>query len=155
MLHEWLRRPHVRKWWRHTRTIEELQQDYLAPESTTRGFIASQEGVPAGFAQSYVVMGAGDGWWVDERDPGARGMDAFLAEEALLGRGWGSAMVRAFAARLFADSSVTIIQADPSPDNQRAIRCYRRAGFLTLGEVSTPDGPALLMRLPRSDRRLT
>jgi RimJ/RimL family protein N-acetyltransferase len=44
---------------------------------------------------------------------------------------------------------VTKVQADPSPDNQRAIRSYLRAGFVPQGEVITPDGPALLMLLRR------
>jgi RimJ/RimL family protein N-acetyltransferase len=54
-------------------------------------------------------------------------------------------MVRAFVERLFLDPRVTKVQADPSPDNQRAIRSYLRAGFVAHGEVATPDGPALLM----------
>jgi RimJ/RimL family protein N-acetyltransferase len=37
------------------------------------------------------------------------------------------------------------VQADPSPENERAIRSYIRAGFQPQGEVKTPDGPALLM----------
>jgi RimJ/RimL family protein N-acetyltransferase len=141
MLHEWLHRTHVRKWWHEPSTIEELAADYLAPESTTRAYIAMLEGRPIGFVQSYVVMGSGGGWWECESDPGARGIDQFLADEANLGRGLGSAMVRAFVAQLFADPSVSVIQTDPSPDNERAIRCYRRAGFVAVGEVSTPDGP--------------
>jgi len=54
-------------------------------------------------------------------------------------------MIDAFARRLFADPAVTRIQTDPSPDNERAIRCYRRAGFVERGEIVTPDGPALVM----------
>ena len=149
MLCEWLERPNVRRWWLEPSTIEELSRDYLMPESSTRAYLAWMRDRPIGFVQSYVVMGAGDGWWEGERDPGARGIDQFLAEEALLGKGLGTAMVRAFVAQLFAEPGVTVIQTDPSPDNERAIRCYRRVGFVPLGEVSTPDGRALLMRLRR------
>jgi RimJ/RimL family protein N-acetyltransferase len=102
-----------------------------------------------GFVQSYVVLGSGDGWWEDETDPGARGIDQFLAHESQLNQGLGRAMVRAFVARLFADAAVTVVQTDPSPDNTRAIRCYAAAGFEPVGEVTTPDGPALLMRCRR------
>ena len=98
-----------------------------------------------GFIQSYVALGSGGGWWKDETDPGTRGIDQFLADEAWLGRGIGREMIDAFARRLFADPAVTRIQTDPSPDNERAIRCYRRAGFVDRGEIVTPDGPALLM----------
>jgi RimJ/RimL family protein N-acetyltransferase len=104
---------------------------------------------PIGFIQSYVVKDSGDGWWEDEQDPGARGIDQYLAEAGSLGRGLGSSMVRAFVTFLFQDPAVTKVQTDPSPDNERAIRCYRKAGFRDVGVVDTPDGPALLMVVER------
>jgi len=69
-----------------------------------------------------------------------------------LGRGLGSAMVRAFVEQLFQDPEVTRIQADPSPENERAIRSYSRAGFVAVRETVTPDGPAILMLRERSSR---
>jgi RimJ/RimL family protein N-acetyltransferase len=92
-----------------------------------------------------VVQGAGGGWWHGEQDPGARGIDQFLAYADQRGRGIGTEMVRAFVLRLFDDPAVTRIQTDPDPRNARAIRCYEKAGFRRLREVVTPDGPALLM----------
>jgi len=148
MLHDWLCRPHVAEWWTPLPTRVEVEADFapmLAPDSPDRGYIALRDGQPLGFIQSYVVMGSGDGWWEDERDPGARGIDQFLAHAEQLNRGLGSAMVRAFTDQLFADPAVTRIQTDPSPRNARAIRSYAKAGFRALGEVVTPDGPALLM----------
>jgi RimJ/RimL family protein N-acetyltransferase len=148
MLHAWLQRPHVAEWWREPTTPGELENDYFASAaiaSSTRACLALLGGEPIGFIQSYVALGSGDGWWEDETDPGTRGIDQFLADPVRLGRGIGSAMVDAFAKRLFADPAVTRIQTDPSPDNERAIRCYRRAGFIDQGEIVTPDGPALLM----------
>ena len=93
----------------------------------------------------------GDGWWLDEQDPGVRGIDQFLAHSEQLGRGVGTAMVRAFVLHLFADPTVTRIQTDPSPRNRRAIRCYEKAGFHAVGEVDTPDGRALFMVCDRAD----
>ncbi|PIF78701.1 aminoglycoside 6'-N-acetyltransferase/aminoglycoside 6'-N-acetyltransferase-1b [Variovorax sp. 54] len=148
MLHDWLCRPHVAEWWMPVPTLAEVEADFtpmLAPDSTDRGYVALRDGQPLGFIQSYVVVGSGDGWWEDERDPGARGIDQFLAHADQLNRGLGSAMVRAFTDQLFADPAVTRIQTDPSPRNARAIRSYAKAGFRALGEVVTPDGPALLM----------
>lgn len=148
MLHAWLQRPHVAAWWHEPATLAGLENDYFsaaAAASPTRACIAVLDGEALGFIQSYVALGAGDGWWEDETDPGTRGIDQFLADESRLGRGLGSAMVEAFARRLFADPAVTKIQTDPSPDNERAIRCYRRAGFVDRGRIATPDGPALLM----------
>jgi RimJ/RimL family protein N-acetyltransferase len=148
MVHAWLQRPHVAEWWREPTTLAELERDYVPGTTTgssTRAYIAILDGEPVGFIQSYVAMGSGEGWWEQETDPGTRGIDQFLANAEQLGRGIGSAMVRLFVERLFEDPAVTKVQADPSPENQRAIRCYRRAGFVVHGEVATPDGPALLM----------
>ena len=148
LLHEWLRRPHVAQWWLERPSLIELEQDYLqhdAGESSTRAYIAIVDGAPIGFIQSYVAMGTGDGWWEQEIDPGRRGIDQFLANEKQLGQGLGSAMVAAFVSQLFQDPAVTSVQTDPSPGNDRAIRCYRRSGFVVQAQVETPDGPALLM----------
>jgi RimJ/RimL family protein N-acetyltransferase len=148
MLHEWLQRPHVAQWWSYPRTVEEIESEYLPValgQSTTRAYIALLDGQPIGFIQSYVVLGSGDGWWEQETDPGVRGIDQFLCNAEQLNRGLGSAMVAAFTALLLSDAGVTKIQTDPSPENEHAIRSYKRAGFEAVGEVDTPDGRALLM----------
>ena len=152
MLHAWLLRPHVAAWWGPAESIEALHEDHIAHADeprATRAFIAHHQGRPVAFVQVYAVMGSGDGWWPDETDPGARGTDQFLADEADLGRGFGRAMLQALLARLFEDDAVTVVQTDPQPHNLRAIRCYARAGFDAAGVVNTPDGPALLMRCTR------
>jgi RimJ/RimL family protein N-acetyltransferase len=154
MLHGWLARPHVAEWWGEQETLEELTRDYapcMVPGARDQAYIAMLGDGPIGFIQSYTVMNSGAGWWEEETDPGARGIDQFLAEESQLGRGLGTRMVRAFIERLFADPAVTKVQTDPDPRNARAIRCYEKAGFRRVREVDTPDGKALLMTI-RSSR---
>jgi RimJ/RimL family protein N-acetyltransferase len=156
MLHEWLQRPHVAQWWGEPRDLRELERDYLPrvhEQSTTRAYIALRNDEPFGFIQSYVVMGSGDGWWEDETDPGARGIDQFLANADDLAHGLGSAMVAEFVRLLFLDAAVSKVQTDPSLDNERAIRSYRKAGFVDARDVVTPDGPALLMIARRPGRQ--
>ncbi len=160
LLRKWLLRPHVAEWWGTADALDELRADYIAgvdEPNATRGYIVSLRARPIGFIQSYVVKGAGGGWWESETDQGARGIDQFLAEPADLGKGLGTAMIGAFVARLFDDPGVTVVQTDPDPANARAIRCYARAGFRPVGVVETPGGPALLMRCrrPRSPSRRT
>jgi RimJ/RimL family protein N-acetyltransferase len=148
LLHQWILRPHVAEWWDRPASLAEIEEEYgplVGGHSTTRPYIVLGNDAPIGFIQSYVAMGSSDGWWPDERDPGVRGIDQFLAHPEQLGRGLGTAMVTAFVRRLFSDPAVTRIQTDPSPRNRRAIRCYEKAGFHAVGEVDTPDGPALLM----------
>lgn len=154
-LHEWLCRPHVAEWWQPTPSWRELEEEYaehFAGVSGVKPYFAIAGGAPLGYIQSYTAMGSGDGWWTDERDPGVRGIDQFLANVGDLGRGLGTMMVREFVDQLFADPAVTRVQTDPSPGNHRAIRCYEKAGFRAVREIDTPDGRALLMVVERSER---
>jgi AacA4 family aminoglycoside N(6')-acetyltransferase len=151
MLHEWLNRPHIVEWWggeAERPTLEEVLEHYrprvLAEESVTM-YIAMQASEPIGFAQSYIALGSGDGWWEEETDPGVRGIDQSLANPAQLNQGLGTKLVRALVELLFTDPSVTKIQTDPAPNNHRAIRCYEKAGFVRERVITTPDGPAVYM----------
>jgi len=152
-LHEWLLRPHAAEWWMPTPSLGEVVDDFTPltrAGGRDQGYIAFDGDHAIGFIQSYVVKDCGDGWWEDETDPGARGIDQFLANADQLGRGLGTAMVKAFVARLFEDPAVTQVQTDPNPRNARAIRCYEKAGFRAVREVDTPDGRALLMICTRA-----
>jgi RimJ/RimL family protein N-acetyltransferase len=156
LFHSWLSRPHVAEWWDGQPTLAELEAEYapvIAGAAPVQCFLALAGGELIGFIQSYTPAEChDDGWWLDEHDPGVRGIDQFLANAEQLGQGLGTAMVRAFVARLFVDPAVTRIQVDPSPDNRRAIRCYEKAGFRAVRELDTPDGRALLMYCDRSER---
>ena len=151
MLHDWLNRPHVVEWWGGEEarpTLDEVVKHYLprvlARESVTP-YIAMLDDEPIGYAQSYVALGSGDGWWEDETDPGVRGIDQSLANQAQLNRGLGTKLVRALVDLLFSDPAVTKIQTDPDPNNLRAIRCYEKAGFVQEKVIATPDGLAAYM----------
>lgn len=149
MLHDWLNRPHIVQWWGGERpTWAQVREQYdpaaLAQERVT-AYVGLLGVVPFAYAQSYVALGAGGGWWPDETDPGVRGIDQSIADAQLLGKGLGTRLVRALVQRLWGEAAVTRIQTDPAPDNLRAIRCYEKAGFRRVKVVTTPDGPALYM----------
>lgn len=151
LLHEWLQRPHVVEWWGAADarlTLAQTRAKYLprvmAKESVTP-YIAMLHGQAIAYAQSYVAIGCGGGWWEEETDPGVRGIDQFLSEGTHLGRGLGTQVVTALVKLLFQDPTVTKIQTDPNPTNTRAIRCYEKAGFRRVKIVATPGGPALYM----------
>lgn len=156
MLHDWLNRPHLVEWWGGDAarpTLDDVLADYDPAELARNGvtaYVVLLDDVPVGYAQSYVAMGSGDGWWQDVTDPGVRGIDQSLADADLLGRGLGTRLVRMLVAQLFADPAVTMVQTDPAPRNARAIRCYEKAGFVAQGVIDTPDGPALYMTLTRA-----
>lgn len=149
LLHQWLNRPHVVPWWGGEQpTLAEVRVKYLprilAAERVTP-YIGLLNGEPFAYAQSYIAMGSGDGWWPDLTDPGVRGIDQTIGEPHLLDQGLGTALVKALVHQLFSDPAVTLVQTDPAPNNHRAIRCYEKAGFSARGLITTPDGPALYM----------
>lgn len=149
MLHDWLNRPHIVEWWGGERpTLAEVRRKYLPRIMAQAGVtphIAMLGERPIGYAQSYVALGSGGGWWTEETDPGVRGIDQSLADARDLGQGLGTQLVTALVERLFRDPAVTKVQTDPAPTNLRAIRCYEKAGFRQVGAIVTPDGPAIYM----------
>jgi RimJ/RimL family protein N-acetyltransferase len=156
MLHEWVARPHWTEWWGEAPSLAGVEAEYgawIADPSKVQPHIVMLDDQPFGYIQSYVAMGSGGGWWEAETDPGVRGIDQSIADAAQLGHGLGTAMVKAFVAKLFTDPRVTYIQTDPDPRNARAIRCYEKAGFCAIEEVQTPHGKALLMVCKRENAR--
>jgi RimJ/RimL family protein N-acetyltransferase len=152
MLTEWLHRPHVAAWWDGQTSLEQVRAKYLPRLSENLAvvpYLACRIDQPLGYIQSYVPALEDDGWWPDVLDPGVRGIDQCLANEADLNPDLGSATVAAFVRSLFEDPTVTPIQTDLTPSNSRAIRCYEKAGFRRIGLVDTPDGQALLMVIDR------
>jgi aminoglycoside 6'-N-acetyltransferase Ib len=90
LLFEWLNRPHVMDWWNGRTSFTEVRDKYL-PRLGLDSSIARLNGIPVGFIQAYVVMAQqASGWWPDETDPGAVGIDQFLADAENLGKGIGT-----------------------------------------------------------------
>jgi RimJ/RimL family protein N-acetyltransferase len=150
LLHEWLKRPHVAEWWDDQRDLESILRTF-GDSAMIRMYLVCMDQEPIGYIQAYRLMGGDPAWWTEETDPGARGIDQFLANAEQLGQGLGSSMVRQFVESLFADPAVAVVQADPSLRNRRAIRAYEKAGFRRVRQVVTPDGPAVLMRVRRAE----
>ncbi len=153
LLHLWLLRPHLRKWWSADElTLDAVRDEYLpdhAAENATSPFLAYLSGEPIGYVQSYSAYGGTPGWWPDNPGPGVFGIDQFIADENQLNKGLGTAMVSQFAKLLFENPEITEIRVDPKPENSRAIRCYLKVGFKETGPICTPDGPAIMMVLKR------
>ena len=112
-------------------------------------------GEPIGYAQSYVALGSGDGWWEEETDPGVRGIDQSLANASQLGKGLGTKLVRALVELLFNDPEVTKIQNGPVAEQLASDPMLPRKGVERQGTVTTPDGPAVYMVQTRCIRANT
>jgi aminoglycoside 6'-N-acetyltransferase len=107
-------------------------------------WIVAYRGRPFAYAQDYSPHDW-DNHPFSHLPSGARGIDQYIGEPGMIGRGHGSAFVRLHCERLFA-AGASAIGTDPHPDNVRAIRAYQKAGFaIASGPVDTRWGRALLM----------
>jgi len=140
----------VAEFWQEPEDEKEFRDKFLRKlqERGVEPFVIHLEGKPIGYIQSYEANKVGAGWWPDEK-AGAYGIDQFIGEPALVGRGVGTLVIDKFLQNLFADLSVAEVIADPDPKNGRAIRAYEKLGFLQEGEINTPGGKALLLRISR------
>ena len=105
-------------------------------------FIVSAGSSDFAYLQCYELTAWNSGFGAHPR--GTRGIDLFIGEPDMIGRGHGSAFIRAFVDERLRSGAPRMV-TDPDPSNTRAVRAYEKAGFEKAGMVDTPDGPALLM----------
>ena len=155
-LHDWLREPHVRRWWNETLDLDGVRAKYrprIAGLDATRMFIAGEGDSPLGWVQSYR--------WADYPEHAARlsagpteaGMDLAIGDPARVGRGIGPRIIEAFVRKfVFAEATNTACVVDPDVENHRSVRAFSKAGFVhvsTVRDDSDPSGPSqrAVMRL--------
>ena len=147
LIARWLATPHVRDWWGDPAAELKNIQAHL-DDPRTDPYRVDLAGRPIGYLQCYRV-------WPDppeafrDQPPGTRGIDLFIGEPDCIGRGLGAALIAQFVAELFTATDAPRVIIDPSPENLRAIRSYRRAGFRHLRQAVTPCGPAAIMAIDR------
>jgi aminoglycoside 6'-N-acetyltransferase len=138
----WLAAPEVVRWWGNSDEQLELISGDLDHPAMDQ-FTVAKEDRPFGYLQCYDPAA-----WPDNglgpQPPGTRGIDQFIGEPDMIGRGHGSAFIRLFIEGLLAAGAPRVV-TDPDPANARAIRAYEKAGFRRDRLVDTPDGRALLM----------
>lgn len=133
--------PHVDRWWGEPSL--EPEEAKLA-DGRIAMWIVELAGRPFAFAQDYDPHGW-EGHPFGHLPPGSRGMDQYIGEPDMLGRGHGSSFVRRHADLLFR-AGAPAVGTDPHPDNVAARRAYEKAGFIAVsGPVETRWGRAILM----------
>jgi aminoglycoside 6'-N-acetyltransferase len=142
LVERWLAMPHVVQWWPlGVKQLERIRAHFDDPAIDL--FMVSLDNRPIGYLQSYDPGAEVDHPFRDQ-PAGTRGIDQFIGEPQMIGRGHGSALTRAFVERLFAAGTPRVI-TDPDPANGRAVRAYAKAGFKAERLVNTPWGRTLLM----------
>jgi len=142
MIRQWLETPEVAQWWGNAGEQYELVSGDLAHPAMSQ-FIVTADDRPFAYLQCYDPTAWPEGG-LGAQPAGTRGVDQFIGEPDMIGRGHGSAFIRAFVERQLAAGAPRVV-TDPDPANTRAIRAYKKAGFIENCLVDTPDGRALLM----------
>jgi aminoglycoside 6'-N-acetyltransferase len=156
LMRRWLESPHVRTWWGEPEEELGFVRDMIEGRDTTRPFIFSVDGEPAGYIQYWFIghhqnaTWIADHPWLAELPADAVGVDLSIGEAARLSRGIGSSVLRAFSERLVEQGHRTIV-IDPDPRNRRAVRAYEKAGFRTIPRLAGRTGDALIMQFDLKD----
>lgn len=143
LLARWLRQPHVARWWSPAEdALAEIAQALAEPQ--VQPYIVLIDGREAGYIQRYDPH-AEDGHPYTDQPVGTVGIDQFIGEPDLVGRGHGPAFIARFVEQCAA-LGASFVVTDPDPSNAVAIRAYEKAGFRGIDQRNTPFGDVLLMR---------
>jgi aminoglycoside 6'-N-acetyltransferase len=140
LIRRWLALPHVEEWWGDPEEQYALVSGDLHEPATNQYIVSA--GDPLAYLQCYELTEWNAGF--GPQPQGTRGIDLFIGEPTMIGRGHGSALLRRFVDGLL-QKGVPRVMTDPDPDNARAVCAYVKAGFQRDRMVETPDGPALMM----------
>lgn len=158
LMHRWLNTPHVMRWYSPGgRTREQVEQEYLPyirGEKPTQPYVILHGDTPIGYIQTYRVND-----WPDYArhigvDDDTAGVDLFIGEPELIGRGLGPAVIRAFMRQVvFGSFGARACVIGPEVANTAAIRAYEKAGFRFWKRAAVPGEPTPehLMRMTPDD----
>jgi aminoglycoside 6'-N-acetyltransferase len=164
-LSRWLAAPHVARWWADDPSSAALEAQYgpgIDGAEPWEDFIAVRDGMDVGLIQRYPIHADPDS--VAELRPlvalpdGVMSIDYLIGDPAHTGRGWGTAMIAEFVARLWRDHRRCPCLVVPvHHENRASWRALERCGFrrVATGEL-TPDNPAdsrahVILRRDRPD----
>jgi RimJ/RimL family protein N-acetyltransferase len=156
LLHEWLQREHVRNWWSKHDTYEEVGEHYLPAidgREPTDLYLILLDERPIGFIQTYLVSDYPEHAALVQVGEHVAGVDLFIADAVLTGKGVGSEVLSAFTQEVvFARDTTIACVADPDVRNAASIRAFEKAGFSVVREFyDSSDGEThALMRLDRA-----
>ncbi|TDD67547.1 GNAT family N-acetyltransferase [Jiangella aurantiaca] len=165
LLRRWLEQPHVARWWNHATTSEALDRDFGGTADGTEpgeDLLALDDGEPVGLVQRSRLVD-----FADYRDEfaaltdvpdGAVTIDYLVGDPGRVGRGLGTAMIRAVVAdtwRAYPRAPAVLVAVVAA--NARSWRALERAGFRRVAEgPMNPDNPVddplhYVYRLDRPD----
>jgi len=153
LLHEWLQRPHVQRWWTDRETYEEVVEHYLPAiegEDPTDHHLVVLDERPIGLVETYLVSDHPEYAALVGVGEGVAGLDLFIADEALTGQGLGTEVISRFVEEVVFASPVTVACiAGPEAGNSASVRAFEKAGFRVVKEFVEDGEPHALLRRDR------
>lgn len=146
LLHDWLQRPHVDRWWGEQRTLAQVVEHYLPAiegRDPTDHYFVLLDGRPVGMLQTYLAADYPEhAALMGISDTTSAGVDILIGEEELTGKGLGSESLRRFVDDVvFARPETTACVADPEVENIGSVRAFEKAGFRVVRTFTEPkDG---------------
>ena len=157
LLHKWLQREHVRRWWGDEYgRLDAVVAHYLPAiegADPTDLYLILLDDAPRGYIETYLVVDHPEYEEHVQVGPGVAGVDLFIAEPHLVGRGLGPRILQAFVRDVvFTRKGVDAVVATPQVANEASVRSFEKAGFRRVRIVTDPEepGPHQLMRLDRA-----
>ena len=146
LIRRWLETPEVVHWWGEPDAQYELVSGDLDHPDMDQ-FLVTLDDRAFGYIQTYAVSTWNQGFGAHPKK--THGIDQFIGEPHMIGRGHGSRFIKGFVDCLLGEGIPRVV-TDPDLTNARAVRAYEKAGFQRDRIVDTPDGPILLMVRNRS-----
>jgi len=142
-VHDWLGRAHISRWWGERGTYEATLAEYLPSidgRDPTDVFLILVDARPVGMIQTYLVSDYPDYAAIVDVGEEVAGVDVFIADQQLLGRGLGTEVISAFVSDVvFAREATRACVADPDVANLASLRAFEKAGFTRGREFHDPD----------------
>ena len=142
LMHHWLKKDFVARWWPGWPTREQVKAKYLPRiegRESTKCYIIGLDGKPVGFIQHYRVKDDPNLRSLLERPECAMGVDLFLGDRRYAYQGLGPRAIRRFLCEIvFMQPSTEACLIDPAENNHAAIRAYEKVGFRYLTTVHAP-----------------
>jgi len=158
LVSHWQNRPHVARWWREPADLASITSRYsptIDGPDPTDVFIIEFEGEAIGLIQRYLLRDNPE-WAAAIGIPDGAGIDYFIGEETMLGKGLGARAIGRFAQDTFVRYPANaLVVAVPQQDNVASWRALEKAGFQRLaakrlGSDDPSDaGPAYIYGLRR------
>lgn len=145
LIHDWMNRPHVWRWWELNRPYEVIR-DYLGSLTHLQPWLVSADQVPFGYVETYRVVEDPLAAYFSAR-PGDLGWHVLVGPSEMLGTGVPHLLGRAVLAFLLNQAERVV--CEPDARNARMLAFCRRLGHKHLGDVDLPEKKAALMACGR------